>query len=212
MDKGFTTLDLKDFSDALAGKQPVPGGGGAAAVAGALASSLCMMVGNYTQGKKRYADVEADILRLLKSADALRLELISLVDADAEAFAPLSAAYAIPKEDPSRESVLEEATKQALKAPCDILRASAELIPLLEEMLEKGSRMLVSDVACAATLACAAIEAACANIYVNTASLKDRVYVEAIEQESDALREDACARAQDVYRRAINQIKRKGEA
>ena len=90
------------FLDALASKAPVPGGGGASALAGALGAALCTMVGNYTVGKQKYAAVEEDVKALMARAEDLRARLLGLVDTDAAAFEPLSRAYAIPKEDPSR--------------------------------------------------------------------------------------------------------------
>lgn len=89
------------FLDALASKAPVPGGGGASALAGALGAALCTMVGNYTVGKQKYAAVEEDVKALMARAEDLRARLLGLVDTDAAAFEPLSRAYAIPKEDPS---------------------------------------------------------------------------------------------------------------
>ena len=108
MAEKLTGKSLAAFTEVLAAKEPVPGGGGAAAAAGALGAALCIMVGNYTVGKKKYAAYEADVLRIMDEAERLRVELIRLVDADAEAFTPLSQAYAIPKEDPKQQQVLEE--------------------------------------------------------------------------------------------------------
>src|SRR5574344_1100965 len=103
----------REFAALLAAKIPVPGGGGASALVGALGSALGSMAGNMTLGRKKYAAVEADILTLLEQGEAIQKRLLELVDADAAAFAPLSKAYAIPKDDPTRETVLEEATKRA---------------------------------------------------------------------------------------------------
>jgi len=81
-----------DFAAALAAKESVPGGGGAAAYVGALGVALCSMVGNFTTGKKKYADVEEDVQRMLAEAETIRVRLIDLVDEDAAAFFPLSQA------------------------------------------------------------------------------------------------------------------------
>ena len=187
MSEKLTEKSLAAFTEVLAAKEPVPGGGGAAAAAGALGAALCIMVGNYTVGKKKYAAYEADVLRIMEEADRLQKELIRLVDADAEAFTPLSQAYAIPKEDPNRAEVLEAATIGACRAPMEMMRCSARAVDLLEKMLEKGSVMLVSDVGCGALLCRAAIESAAMNVYINTKTMQDRKLAEELEQEAEQL-------------------------
>lgn len=195
----LTDKSCASFAEVLAAKESVPGGGGAAALVGALGVALASMVGNFTTGKKRYAEVEGDIQRMLADAEAIRVRLIELVEEDAEAFFPLSQAYGIPKEDPTRAEVLESATKNACAAPVEMMRQIAKAIALLEEMGEKGSKMLISDVGCGALLCRAALEAASLNVFVNTKTLKDRAFAEETEAECDALlaeygpRAEACA-------------------
>lgn len=185
----LTTLSCTAFADALASKASVPGGGGAAAMAGALGIALCSMAGSFTTGKKKFAAVEEDVQRMLADGEALRIRLLELVDADAEAFEPLSRAYSIPKDDPSRAKSMEEAALNACKAPAEMVRCCGKALILLEEMLEKGSKMLISDVGCGALLCKAAMESAALNVFVNTGMLKDRETAAKLEQEvDDALR------------------------
>ncbi|MBR0094824.1 MAG: cyclodeaminase/cyclohydrolase family protein, partial [Synergistaceae bacterium] len=101
------------FSELLAEKLPTPGGGGAAAYVGALSAALCSMVGNFTLGKKKYAEFEEDVKEILLKAERLRLRLLSLVDEDAQAFSPLAEAYALPKDAPRRDEILEKALLNA---------------------------------------------------------------------------------------------------
>lgn len=177
----------KRFSEALAAKVSVPGGGGAAALVGALGAALCSMAGNYTLGKKKYAAYEADIERLLSDCDTYRIRMLELADEDARAFEPLSKAYAIPKDDPDRAKVLEEATLAAITAPLEMMRVLAQVMDALREMQQKGSVMLMSDVACGAILAKAALEAASLNVFINTKSLQDRDAAAQVEAEADTL-------------------------
>ena len=177
----------RDFAALLAAKESVPGGGGAAAYVGALSAALCSMVGNFTTGKKAYAQVEEDIQDLLQRAYAVQERLLSLVDEDARAFEPLSRAYGIPKDDPARVAKLEEATKGACVPPMEMMRQICRTIDLLEEMGRKGSKMLVSDVGCGALLARAALEAASLNVFVNTKTLQDRTRALVLEAECDAM-------------------------
>ena len=94
--------NIDKFLAELASSAPTPGGGGAAALCGALGIALGNMVGSLTLGKKKYADVQEDITALNSRAEALRADFAALIDADAEAFAPLSRAYSIPKDAPAR--------------------------------------------------------------------------------------------------------------
>lgn len=182
----LTNLSCTAFAEVLASKAPVPGGGGAAALAGALGVALCSMVGNFTTGKKKYAAYEEDVQRLLAEGETLRARLLALVEADAKAFEPLSRAYAIPKDDPTRDAVMEEATLNAVQAPVEMVTCCGEALLLLEEMLEKGSRLLLSDVGCGALLCKAAMESAAINVFVNTGSLRDRATAARLEQQVDA--------------------------
>ena len=195
------------FAEALAAKVSVPGGGGAAALAGALGTALCSMVGNFTVGKKKYADVEEDVQSMLERAEKLRLRLIGLVDRDAEAFEPLSRAYAIPKDDPARPQILEEATLAACQAPLEMVHCCAEALDLLEEMGEKGSRLLISDVGCGALLCRAALESAALNVFINTATLRDRARAEALEAEVDALLQSYVPKAERIAAAVTGQIR-----
>jgi formiminotetrahydrofolate cyclodeaminase len=194
----LTDRSCTSFAQVLASRESVPGGGGAAALAGALGVALCSMVGNFTVGKKKYADVEEDVKAMLAKGEDLRQRLLDLVDADARAFAPLAKAYAIPKDDPTHDAVLEEATLNACKAPVEMVRCCAQAIELLEEMLAKGSVMLVSDVGCGALLCKAAMESAALNVFINTKSLKDRKTAEQMESEMDGLLAEYLPRAAGV--------------
>ena len=117
----MTTASCREFVKVLASNEPAPGGGGAAALVGAIGTALGNMVGSLTVGKKKYADVEAEIIALQKKCDALQKELLDQVPADAEGFVPLAKAYGIPKDDPNRDTVLEEATVIACKVPVHIM-------------------------------------------------------------------------------------------
>ena len=181
----LTTLSSAEFAAALASKASVPGGGGAAAMAGALGVALCSMVGNFTTGKKKFAAVEEDVQRMLAEGEALRIRLLELVDADAKAFEPLSRAYSIPKDDPARAQVMEEATVNACKAPVEMVLCCGRALDLLAEMMEKGSKMLISDVGCGALLCKAAMESAALNVFVNTGTLRDREVAAKMEQQVD---------------------------
>lgn len=183
----LTERSCADFAAALAAKVPAPGGGGAAALAGALGVALCEMAGNFTVGKPRFAAVEADLRRVLAEAAGLRARLIALVEADAHAFEPLARAYKIPADDPTRTARIEDALRGACSVPIEIMRACARSLDLLEEMDGKGSRMMRSDVGCGAALAAGALRAAHLTVLVNTTPLVGDPVAAELEREADGL-------------------------
>ncbi|MGN0732903.1 MAG: cyclodeaminase/cyclohydrolase family protein, partial [Emergencia sp.] len=115
----FSEKTVKEFTEVLASKEPVPGGGSASALIGAVGVSLGDMVGELTVGKKKYADVEDEIKILMERAQQVRRDFLELVDADAKAFAPLAKAYGIPKDDPERDEIMEAALRVGCSAPMD---------------------------------------------------------------------------------------------
>ncbi len=199
MEKKLIERSCREFTEALAAKVPAPGGGGASALAGALGAALCTMVGNYTVGKPKYSAVEGDVKALMERAEVLREKLLSLVDEDAAAFEPLSRAYAIPKDEPGRDAVLEERLRTAAAVPMEILRLSCEAIDLHREMGEKGSAAVLSDVGTGAVLCWGALYGAWLNVKVNTKLMTDRVYAGALNAEADGLVEKYWKMAEEVY-------------
>lgn len=199
------------FLAELAGKAPVPGGGGAAALVGAAGVALGNMVGCLTTGKKKYAAVEADIQALNARAEALRRELEALVQADAEAFAPLAAAYGLPKDTPAqaahKAAVLEAALDTACAVPLEIMQKCAEGIVLVEEYAAKGSVLAVSDAGCAAALCKAALQSASLNVFINTKLMTDRPRADALDAQADALLNEYISRADAVFASVTNKLR-----
>ena len=201
------------FLAELAGKAPTPGGGGASALVGAAGVALGNMVGSLTVGKKKYAAVEADIQALNARAEALRGELEALVQADAEAFAPLAAAYGLPKDTPEqaahKAAVLEKALDAACAVPLQIMEKCAEGITLAEEYAAKGSVMAVSDAGCAATLCKAALQAASLNVFINTKLMTDRSCAGALDARADSLLNEFVPRADAVFESVMQKLRNK---
>lgn len=191
--------NIDKFLEALASSAPTPGGGGAAALCGALGIALGNMVGSLTLGKKKYADVQEDIAELNAKAEALRAGFVALVDADAEAFAPLSRAYSIPKDDPARDEIMEPALLRAAEAPLEIMRKCAEALELISGYAAKGSALAISDAGCAAALCAAAMEAAALNVKINTKSMKNRAVADNINAEMNELLQKYFALSQEIY-------------
>lgn len=208
MDMEYKNASCARFAEDLSSKSSVPGGGAAAAYVGALGAALAQMVGNFTLGKKKYAAFEEDVERINAKAEELRGGLVNLVDEDAYAFAPLAEAYAIPKEDPSREQAIQAATAKAAECPIGVMHLCCEAVELLEELRDKGSSMLMSDVGCGAALCRAALEAAAMNVYVNTASLDDKSLADKLEGECDRMLGEYVPRASAVSQSVTDDIRR----
>ena len=178
----FANASCAEFVRVLASNAPVPGGGGASALVGAIGTALGNMVGSLTVGKKKYADVEAEILALKAKCDALQQDLLDQIAADAEGFAPLAKAYGIPKDDPSREETLEAATLVACRVPVRIMELCCESLEAIREFAKKGSRLAVSDAGCGAVCVKAALQAASLNVFINTKTLRDRETAESLNE------------------------------
>lgn len=199
----WTEYSCDAFAAALASKAAVPGGGGASALAAALGMALGNMVGNLTTGKKKYAAVEADIQALNRRADALRQELLALVQKDAIAFEPLSKAYGLPKatleEQAHKAQVMEQALREACEVPLEILRQTGHALELIEEYAAKGSAIAISDAGVAAALCRGALQGAALNVYINTKAMTDRAHAEACDRETDALLAKYVPLADEAY-------------
>ena len=196
-----------EFTEKLASKAPVPGGGGAAAMGGALSAALCCMAATLSVDKKSCAENKEEIQRILDEAEAVRKELLSLVDADAEGFEPLAQAYAIAKDSPNREEELYKASMNACEAPLKIMKACAKVIELLEQLRPICSKLLISDVGCAAGMAGSGMKAAAINIYVNTKAYKGKPESDELDKIADAMLEEYLRRTQVVSGAVIKELK-----
>ena len=172
---------------------------------GAAGVALGSMVGSLTTGKKKYAAVEADIQALNARAEVLRKELEALVQADADAFAPLAAAYGLPKDTPEqaahKAAVLEKrAGCRLCRATCRSWKSAPRALLLVEEYAAKGSVMAVSDAGCAAALCKAALQAASLNVFINTKLMADRERAAALDAKTDKLLDEFVTRRADAAR------------
>ena len=198
------------WTDTLASKVPVPGGGGASALGGALGAALGQMVANLTVGKKRYADVEEEMQQSLTMLAGLQAEFLHLADEDARVFAPLAQAYGMPGDTPEqkaeKEQVMEERLLAASLVPLAMMEKAWEVLEILEQLEAKGSRMAVSDVGVAVQFARAAVTGAVMNVYINTKSMKNRDKAAELNRKAEKLLEDGCRKADAVYDRVRQRL------
>jgi glutamate formiminotransferase / formiminotetrahydrofolate cyclodeaminase len=184
---------LDGWLEELAAGAPVPGGGSAAALAGALAAALVAMVGRLTIGRKPYASAQERVAAIVAEADALRAQLRRLVDEDSAAYARVSAARRLPKDDPGRRRAVDEALVGAAQTPLQMARGAVRLIGLAREIGAIGNQNARSDALVGAALARAALAGAVENVRVNVAALSEPTWGKSLLEEAEALQRDAGA-------------------
>lgn len=173
---------IQGFLDGLASSAPTPGGGGAAAISGAMGAALLSMVCNLTIGKKKYVEVEGELKEILGKSEALRTELTGMIADDVEAFDAVMGAYGLPKgtdeEKAARAARIQEALKVATDVPLACCRACRQVIDLAEAVADKGNLNVISDAGVAVLSAHAGLRSAALNVYVNAKGLDDRAFAE----------------------------------
>jgi formiminotetrahydrofolate cyclodeaminase len=205
----FSNSTCADFVAALGTESPVPGGGGASALVGAVGIALGNMVASLTIGKKKYAAVEPEMLALKAAAERLQGNLLALIQRDAEVFEPLAAAYRLPKDSDAEKThkaqVMEAALREACGAPLEIMRNCAEAVALLETAAAKGNSLALSDAGVGAAFCKAALIGASLNVSINTKAMSDRAYADQLNAAADTL----CAEYEERAERLLNQVKKR---
>lgn len=206
----FVKGSCEDFVTVLASKAPIPGGGGASALVGAIGAALGNMVASLTVGKKKYADVEEQMYLLKDKTEKLQKELLELVGRDAEVFEPLSKAYGMPKnteeEKAEKDRIMESALKEACSVPLEIMKKCAEAIELHKEYAEKGSALAVSDAGVGVVFCKAALQGASLNVFINTKAMKDKEYADKINFEAKNLLAKYEKIADEVYSEVLAKL------
>ncbi|MBR6206754.1 MAG: cyclodeaminase/cyclohydrolase family protein [Oscillospiraceae bacterium] len=199
----FQDKNLAEFNAELASKAPVPGGGGASALVGAVGTALGGMVASLTIGKKKFIPVEEELKELQAKCLRIQSDLLTLIDKDAEGFAPLAAAYSLPAETEEQKArkaaVLEEEGVKACDVPLQIMEKCCEAIDAIAVFAEKGSRLAVSDAGVGALFCKAALEGASLNVFINTKSLKDRSAAARLDARANDMLKEYGGKAEQIY-------------
>ena len=201
---------ISEYLEVLSSKAPVPGGGGASALAGALGNALGQMVVNLTVGKKKYAEVEEEMQKYLTDLKNMQQEFLHFSDRDSEVFAPLAECYRLPSATPEekehKDAVMEEKLLDASMVPVEIMEKSLELLEILDVLADKGSRMAVSDVGVAVQFTRTALLGAVMNVYINTKSMKNREKAEEINQKAKRMIKIGTSQADEIYEKVLAQL------
>lgn len=211
MEKQIRDHSVAEFLTALSSKAPIPGGGGAAALAGAAGNALGQMVANLTVGKKKYLLVEEQMQELLKQMAGLQEDFLKLADEDARVFAPLAKAYGLPanteEEKAHKENVMAENLLAASLVPLQIMEKAVEMMDILEQLAVKGSVMAVSDVGVGIQFIRTALLGGVMNVLINTKSMKDRAKAEELNAKADLLMENGRQKADRIYEMVLAKLK-----
>lgn len=198
---------IDEYVKELGSKAPVPGGGGASAVAGALSAALAGMVCNLTVGKKSYIAVEDDVKRILEDMNKHMESFIRLSDKDAEVFYPLSQAYGFKPQNNEEKKLHEENMEKLLfnaaMVPLDIMKEAYSMLGAIDFLAKKGSKLAVSDAGVAVSMLRSAVCGAMMNVVINVKYMKDRIKAQNILDEASELLENTMNKADVIYREVL---------
>ena len=205
------SMTIQEFLDVLSSKEPVPGGGGASALAGALGNALGQMVANLTIGKKKYALVEDEIKELAERMKGIQGQFSALADQDAKVFAPLAKCYSLPsgteEEKAYKAEVMEARLLDASLVPMEIMEKAWEMLEIMDILADKGSRMAVSDVGVGVQFIRTALLGAVMNVYINTKSMKNREKAEEMNEKAERLSKEGTEAADRIYQKVLEQLR-----
>ena len=193
----LTEESILNYLERTASAEPVPGGGSAAALNGALAAALIEMTARLTLDRKGFEAVRPEMERIAAAASGLRRRLAADIDRDADAYRGVMAAFRLAKgtaeERAARERAIQDALRQAAEVPLRVAAAALELLELGAAVIARGNPIAASDGASGVFAARAAARAAAQNVRINASSLRDAplraellAAAERIETQADA--------------------------
>lgn len=197
-----TRKTMRAFLDEVASSSPAPGGGSVAALAGALGAALTSMVCHLTVGKKKYADVEDEMKKVLEQSEHLRVQFTELIERDTMAFNKVMEAFALPKDtDPQkalRSAAIREATKEATLVPLEVMKHCIDALALARAVASHGNVNSVSDAGVAAYMLHGALESAALNVRINLNGLNDPEFVGWKQDEVASLRSTSAVVLEEI--------------
>lgn len=206
----YVDLTVKDFTHKLGSGDPTPGGGGAAALSGALGIALTKMVAEFTVGKKKYAEFEEEVQALNKRYEELMNEFLAGIDADKDGFTQMADVFAMPnktdEEKAARREALQKSLVEAMKPPFSVLELSVDALKVTEKAIGKTNTNVASDIGCAAVCLKSALEGGWINVLVNVTSLKNKELADDYFQRGQALLKEGREIADRVHNTILEQI------
>ena len=209
-DNKLVSMTLTDFADETASESPAPGGGSIAAYTGALGAALATMVANLSSHKKGWDERWQEFSQWAEKGERYKKELVSLVDADTNAFNKIMAAFALPKktdeEKSNRAKAILAATKNAIEIPLDVMHAAYASMEVIKAMAETGNPNSVSDAGVAALCARSAVMGAFMNVRINAAACEDKKFANEKISEGKEIENLAIALESEILRTVNEKI------
>lgn len=206
----YVEFSLEEFSNEVAAKKTMPGGGSVAAYCASLSAALASMVGNFTVGKKKYQQYDRDVKVIIEKAKEYEKISLDLVDEDVKAYLPLSNAYKLPsdteEEKKLKQLTIQDCLKVAASVPLKTLQISNEILKLHEELLVKGSNMLISDVGVGVMMLKASVLSAKLNILINIKYIDDENFVNEYKLELESLDKNICDSCDRIYQSVVEKL------
>ena len=206
MQNSVVSTTASEYITALAGPSSVPGGGGAAALCGALGAALGAMAASLTKGKKKFAEHAERLEQIQNEMTQYAAELVALADADAEAFAPLAEAYKLPADYPDRADILERGLNAAAAVPMKLLELSVRALAVQRELLDRCSVLVISDVGVGAAACRAAAGGALLNVRANTRLMQNKEAAAQLDEKSRQLARQAFEQADYIYNTVVERL------
>lgn len=201
---------LQQYFDDLSSNAPTPGGGNVAALCGALSSSLGAMVCGLTIGKKKYAEVETEMVDIKLKLETFQKEFFELGQKDNLAFDKVMEAFKLPKETEAekeaRRKAIEDATLGAAAIPEEVMKQAKKVLPFLKLIIEKGNKNSLSDAGVAAALISTASKGAYMNVLINCSSLSNQTIAQEIKKRADIVLDETCSESDRLIEKVISAI------
>ncbi len=196
-------MSIQTFLDELASKTSTPGGGGAAAVSGAMGAALISMVANFTIGKKGCEDVEDECKEILAKSEQLRADLTDAINDDVVVFNRVMSSYGMPKETDeekaARSTEIQAALKEATDVPLQCAKLCREVINLSQPIADKGNNNVISDAGVAVLAGYAGLRSAALNVYINIGGIKDKEFADDRRQQLEKLMVGMDSLKEEIY-------------
>jgi len=203
-------MTLSEFNKSIASSSPAPGGGSVAATCAAMGIGLTKMVALLTTGKKKYAEHDALIQKIIEDAETLHDQFIKLIDLDTEAYNGVSAVFSMPKETDdeksARSAAMQAALKNAAKVPLDVMNLGFDALKLTQMAVGKTNVNAASDLGVAALNLDAAVKSAWLNVLINIAGIKDNEFVSGYRQKGQIMVDHANELAHSIYQTILKDI------
>jgi glutamate formiminotransferase / formiminotetrahydrofolate cyclodeaminase len=208
--KPLVRLSLRDFADETASESPAPGGGSVAAYMGSLGAALGTMVANLSSHKRGWDAHWEEFSNYAEEGEQIKNRLLDLVDEDTAAFNAIMEAFRLPKgseaEAQARTQAIEEATKNAILVPFQVMQTAAKAFPLLKAMATSGNPNSVSDAGVGALALRAAVRGAYLNVCINSSSCKDKAFVEQTLAQANSLLQEAQDEENQIWQIVVDKV------